>query len=138
MYNALKDTLAKAVYKRDSKLVTGVNGDIIQLTQDLLDLVGSSSRGNSNGGSGTFLGIANSRTIPAYELGGFYFSSDKGTYINFIGKNNNPITINGDFEVIYCIKENDELIWVHENIQINTVADVETVSYEDINNIIRN
>lgn len=134
-YSTLRRGVSRSIYRKDNKLIPGeitgnMTGDILYFTQELLDIV------NSSGISGIFLGFATPSTIPTSQaVNGFYFSSEPGVYPHFIGKNNTPIVITGSFEVIYCIEDNGNLIWTHE--EIATDFEIDSITVADINNIIR-
>lgn len=132
-HNIIRGALAKSDYEKKMGVLSGeMTYDVLQLTQELLDIVSSSDIG------GVFLGFAVPTTIPptSENVNGFYFSIEPGTYTNFIGRNGSPLVISGAVEVLYCVKEDDNMFWVHEEIQEK--FDIESVSIEDINNITRN
>ena len=90
----------------------GITGNILQ--EELLKIVSALDLG------GMFLGFASKSTNPGNEgksrANGFYFSTEEGTYTNFIGSNNQPLVIGSDLEIIYREVINDTLTWNHRSI----------------------
>lgn len=90
----------------------GITGNILQ--EELLKIVSALDLG------GMFLGFASKSTNPGNEgksrANGFYFSTEEGTYTNFIGSNNQPLVIGSDLEIIYREVNNDTLTWNHKSI----------------------
>ena len=89
-----------------------ITGNILQ--EELLKIVSALDLG------GMFLGFASKSTNPENEgksrANGFYFSTEEGTYTNFIGSNNQPLVIGSDLEIIYREVNNDSLNWNHRSI----------------------
>lgn len=89
-----------------------ITGNILQ--EELLKIVSALDLG------GMFLGFASKSTNPVNEgksrANGFYFSTEEGTYTNFIGSNNQSLVIGSDLEIIYREVNNDTLTWNHRSI----------------------